>query len=68
MKLKYVYHVYYLTEGNIYGDCGDCTIYRAEKMNTEEEVHLVRKFISERYCNNKNVVICNFILLNKRGK
>ena len=64
MKLRYVYHVYYLTEGNIYGDC---TIYRAHKMNTEEDVHWVRKFISEKYCNNKNVVICNFILLNKRG-
>lgn len=64
MKLRYVYHVYYLTEGNIYGDC---VIYRAEKINTEDEVRLVRKFISERHCNNKNVVICNFILLNKRG-
>lgn len=65
MKLTYVYHVYYMTEGNIYGDC---TLYRLNKMNTENEVHSVRKFISERYCDNKNVVICNFILLNKRGK
>lgn len=64
MKLKYVYHIYYMTESNLYGDC---TIYRANRMNTETEVQLVRKFISERYCNNKNVVICNFILLNKRG-
>ena len=64
MKLRYVYHVYYMTECNVYGDC---TIYRAQKMNTENEVHLVRKFISEKYCNNKNVLICNFILLNERG-
>ena len=65
MKLRYVYHVYYLTEGNWYGDC---TVYRSHKMNTEDEVHSVRKLISEKYCNNKNVLICNFILLNKRGK
>ena len=64
MKLRYVYHVYYLTEGNLYGDC---TIYREKKMNTEDEVHSVRKLISEKYCNNKKVLICNFILLNKRG-
>lgn len=65
MKLRYVYHVYYLTEGSYYGDC---TVYRAKKMNTEDEVHSVRKLISEKYCNNKNVLICNFILLNKQGK
>ena len=65
MKLRYVYHVYYLTESNLYGDC---TLYRAKKMNTEDEVHSVRKLISEKYCNNKNVLICNFILLNRRGR
>ena len=65
MKLRYVYHIYYMTEGTIYGDC---TLYRANKMNTEEEVKSARKLISEEYCNNKRVVICNFILLNKRGK
>ena len=65
MELKYVYHVYYMTESNLYGDC---TIYRAEEMNTENEVHLVRKLISERYCDNKKVLICNFILLNNTGK
>ena len=65
MKLRYVYHVYYMTEGNFYGDC---TVYRTTKMNTEEEVNSVRKLISEEYCDNKKVLICNFILLNKRGK
>ena len=45
MKLKYVYHVYYMTEGNLYGDC---TVYRSNKMNTEDEVHSVRKLISEK--------------------
>ena len=65
MKLRYVYHVYYLTEGNLYGDV---TIYRAKKLGTEDEVHSVRNLISEKYCNNKKVLICNFILLNKRGK
>lgn len=65
MKLRYVYHVFYLTEGNYYGDC---TVYRAEKLTTEDEINSVRKLISEEYCNNKRVLICNFILLNKRGK
>lgn len=65
MKLKYVYHVYYMTEGNIYGDCA---VYRANKMTTEKEVQLVREMISKDYCGNKKVLICNFILLNKRGK
>ena len=65
MKLRYVYHVYYMTEGNIYGDC---ILYRANKINTENEDHSVRKFISEKYCNNKTALICNFILLNKRGR
>lgn len=65
MKLKYVYHVYYMTEGNLYGDC---RIYRANPIDTEDEVQSVRKLISKMYCNNKNVLICNFILLNKRGK
>lgn len=65
MKLRYVYHVHYMTEGNVYGDC---IVYRANKINTEDEVRTVRKLISEEYCNNKSVLICNFILLNNRGK
>lgn len=65
MKLRYVYHVYYMTEGNLYGDC---TVYRTNPIDTEDEVQLVRNMISKEYCNNKNVLICNFILLNKRGK
>lgn len=65
MKLRYVYHVHYMTEGNLYGDC---VVYRANKINTEDEVRTVRKLISEEYCNNKRVLICNFILLNNRGK
>lgn len=64
-KLKYVYHIYYMTEGNVYGDC---SIYRTNPIDTEHQVESVRKFISEQYCNNKNVVLCSFILLNKRGK
>ena len=65
MKLRYVYHVYYMTEGNLFGDC---TIYRTNPIDTEDEVHSVRNMISSDYCNNKKVIICNFILLNKRGK
>ena len=65
MKLRYVYHVHYMTEGNLYGDC---IVYRANMMNTEDEVYSLRKFISQKYCNNKKVLICNFILLNKRGR
>lgn len=65
MKLRYVYHVYYMTEGNLYGDC---SIYREHKMCTENDVQSVRELISKEYCNNKKVLICNFILLNNRGK
>ena len=65
MKLRYVYHIYYMTEGNVYGDC---SIYRINPIDTEYEVESVRKFISEEYCNNKKVVLCNFTLLNKRGR
>ena len=65
MKLRYVYHVYYMTEGNLYGDC---TVYRTNPIDTEDEVQSVRNMISSEYCNNKKVLICNFILLNKRGK
>lgn len=64
MKLNYVYHIHYMTENNYYGDC---TIYRAKKINTDKELDAVRKLISETYCNNKTALICNFILLNKRG-
>lgn len=64
-KFKYVYHVSYMTENNLFGDC---TIYRVNRINTEDEVKLVRDMISKDYCNSKKVLILNYILLNKRGK
>lgn len=64
-KLKYVYHVAYMSENNIYG-C--CSLSREHPLNNEKEVELATQFIKEELCSGKNVIILNFILLNKRGK
>ena len=64
-KFKYVYHIVYMSENNIYGSC---TLYRECPLNNEHEVQLATQFIREEYCTGKNVILLNFILLNKRGK
>lgn len=64
-KFKYVYHIVYMSENNIYGSC---VLYREYPLNSEHEIELARQFIKEEYCKGKNVIILNFILLNKRGK
>lgn len=64
-KFKYVYHIVYMSENNIYGSC---ILYREHLLNNEKEVDLATQFIREEYCKGKKVIILNFILLNKRGK
>lgn len=64
-EFKYVYHVAYMSENNLYGSL---TLYRHKKLNNEAEVTDATKFISDEYCNGKAVIILNFILLNKRGR
>lgn len=64
-KFKYVYHVVYMSTHNIYGDC---TLYRALPINSEEETKSVKEFISKEYCNGEPVILLNFILLNKKGR
>ena len=63
-KLKFVYHVVYMSEDNIYGSC---TLLRKNKLDTPSEVIESRDYISKEFCNGKNVIIQNFILLNSRG-
>lgn len=70
MKLRYVYHVVYCyanSDNNLLSGYGSLTIYRRNKLDTEEEVKELVKFIKNEY-NLDNVIIQNFILLNKRGK
>lgn len=70
MKLRYVYHVVYRyanKDNNSLSGYGSVTIYRNKKLNTEDEVKSLVKFIKNEY-NLDNVIIQNFILLNKRGK
>lgn len=70
MKLKYVYHVVYCYANNdekFLSGYGSLTIYRRNKLDTEEEVKELVKYIKNKY-NLDNVIIQNFILLNKRGK
>ena len=62
---KYVYHVTYMSENNLYGSL---TLYRHHKLDNEAEVADATKFISDNCCNGKAVIILNFILLNKRGR
>ena len=67
-KLKYVYHVvYYFGKDDGTTGIGATTIYRATKLDTQEEVEDITDFIAK---NNElaQVVILNFILLNRRGK
>lgn len=66
-KLKYVYHVaYFYKKGNEVGN-GSVTLYRANKIDSEEEIKSVAEFIKEEN-NNDSVGVTSFILLNKRGK
>ena len=70
MKLKYVYHVVYCyanNDNNSLSGYGSITIYKRNKLDTEEEVEDLVKFIKNEN-NLDNVIIQNFILLNKRGK
>ena len=53
-----------MTEGNTYGSC---TLLRKNKLNTPSEVIEARDYISKEFCQGKNVIIQNFILLNSRG-
>ena len=69
-KLEYVYHVVYCyanNEKNLLSGYGSVTIYRRNKLDTEEEIKDLVKFIKNEY-NLDNVIILNFILLNKKGK
>ena len=69
-KLEYVYHVVYCyanNEKNSLSGYGSVTIYRRNKLDTEEEIKDLVKFIKNEY-NLDNVIILNFILLNKKGK
>ena len=68
-KLKYIYHVvyYYANNNNFLSGYGSVTIHRQNKLDTEEEIKSLVKFIKNEY-NLDNVIIQNFILLNKRGK
>ena len=66
-KLKYVYHVaYFYKRGNEVGN-GSVTLYKANKIDSEDEIKSVAKFIEEEY-KNDSVGVLSFILLNKRGK
>ena len=63
-RLRYVYHVVYMTESNTYGTC---TLLRKNKLDSPSEVVAARDYISKEFCQGKNVLIQNFILLNSRG-
>ena len=63
-KLKFVYHVVYMSEGNTYGSC---TLLRKNKLANPSELIEARDYISKEFCKGKNVIIQNFILLNSRG-
>ena len=68
MKLKYVYHVvYYYMDYDKNTGVGSITLYRDCLINTEKEIDSVVKFIRKEQ-SLTNVVLLNFILLNKRGK
>lgn len=70
MKLRYVYHVAYCYANNdnkSLSGYGSLTIYRSNKLDTDEEIKDLVTFIQNKY-NLDNVIILNFILLNKRGK
>ena len=64
---RYVYHIYYIYLKNNINGYGSVTLYRENKIDTEDEVVSVQKFIQKEY-ELDNVIIANFILLNTRGK
>ncbi len=64
---RYVYHIYYIYLKNNINGYGSVTLYRESKIDTEDEVVSVQKFIQKEY-ELDNVIIANFILLNTRGK
>ena len=67
-KLKYVYHVaYYYSKEDKTNGTGSITVYRATKLDTEDEIKSLVKFLKNEL-ELDQVVILNFILLNKRGK
>ena len=67
-KLKYVYHVvYYYMDYDKNTGVGSMTFYRDCPINTEKEIDSVVEFIKKEK-SFTNVVLLNYILLNKRGK
>ena len=68
MKLKYVYHVvYFYIDHDKNTGVGSMTLYRGCPINTEKEINSVIE-LTKKEKNFANVVLLNFILLNKRGK
>lgn len=66
-KLKYVYHISFgYSQNNIWG-LGHTTLYRTNKIDSEDDIVSITDYIEKRY-NCDNVVIINVILLNKKGK
>lgn len=63
---RYVYHIYYIYLKDNMNGYGSVTIYRENKINNEDEVVSVQKFIQEEY-KLDSVIVANFILLNTRG-
>ena len=66
-KLKYVYHIVYFYRKGLETGYGAATLYRENKLDSENEITLAEKIICEKKDLEK-IVILNFILLNTKGK
>lgn len=67
-KLRYVYHVvYYYLDYDKNTGVGSMTLYRDCPIKTEKDIDSVTEFIIKKE-SFTNVVLLNFLLLNKRGR
>lgn len=60
-KKQIKYYVIYMFEAGVMGAIGSIEIEVKKKIKTFEDIKIVSDYISKNYCNNKSVIILNYI-------